>query len=281
MPTLGSSDYFNSCSTDTGSNTFPQFGVPQNYVGYQKARTGNGYAGLVFVQDEIDTQEYSEYIQVKLNSQLEAGKIYNLKFYLNCSQLVIGATQSICPNSIGALLTPNELNIGNYDIISMIPQFQSDLNVFFCDTAKWFEVNHTFQAAGNENYLTIGVFTPLPIIQTTDYEGNLLLGASVYYYIDDVSLTEIDYMSMIDGKIPNIFTPNGDGINDYFMFDNSLVYAKRLTILNRWGSIVFQSDSNFLWDGSHDGKECTDGVYYYIIEVGNDFKVNGFLTLMR
>jgi gliding motility-associated-like protein len=282
MPTLGSSDYFNACSTDYDSflNTY-LFSVPENYIGHQYARTGDGYAGLIFVQDEIDSQENSEYIQVKIKSQLEAGKFYHLQFYVNCSELVIGATEPICPNSIGTLLTPNQLNISNYDIIPLTPQFQSDLNVFFCDTAEWFELNYTFQAVGNENYLTIGVFTPLPIIQVTDYDGNSLLGATVYYYIDDVSLIEVDYMSMIDGKIPNVFTPNGDGINDYFTFDNSLVQAKRLTILNRWGNIIFQSDSSLLWDGTSNGKECTDGLYYYIIEVGNTFKVNGFLTLMR
>src|SRR5690606_22162622 len=121
------------------------------------------------------------------------------------------------------------------------PQFQSDLNLFFCDTAKWYELNYIFKAEGNENYLIIGVFTPLPIIQITDYNGNILTDeVTPYYYIDDVSLTEVDYMSLIEGKIPNVFTPNGDGINDYFTFDNSLVQAKNITILNRWGNTVFQ-----------------------------------------
>lgn len=282
MPTSGTSDYFNSCSIQTD----PSFGnylfsVPENYIGHQYARTGDAYAGLVFAQSsEGGNQENSEYIQVKLKTQLEAGKFYRLQFYVNNSCLCI-ASQPTCPNSIGALFTSNELNINNYAIIPQTPQFQSDLNLFFCDTAFWYELNHIFQATGNENYMIIGVFTPMPITKVFDYDWNLLDLADRYYFIDDVSLTEIDYMSMIDGKIPNIFTPNGDGINDYFIFDNSLVYAKSLTILNRWGNIVFQSDSIFLWDGLQNGKECADGVYYYIIEVGNDFKVNGFLTLMR
>lgn len=281
MPTLGSSDYFNSCSTDTGSNTFPQFGVPQNYAGHQYARTGDGYSGLVFSQTEENTPPYSEYIQVKLKSQLETGKHYHLQFFINNSYLSHNS-QPMCYNSIGALFAPNELNINNYDLLPMEPQFQSDLNQFFCDTAQWFELNHTFQATGNENYLIIGVFTPLPIIQMTDYDGNTLIDeVTPYYYIDDVSLIEVDYMSLIEGKIPNVFTPNGDGINDYFMFDNALVQAKNLTILNRWGNIIFQSNSSFLWDGTYNGKECKNGVYYYIIEVGNDIKLNGFLTLMR
>lgn len=279
MPTLGTSDYFNACSTDMGSDTYTQFSVPQNYIGYQHARTGNGYAGLVFTQDE-DSLTYSEYIQVKLSMQLEAGKYYLLQFFLNNSCLCI-ASQPSCPNSIGALFTSNELNIYNYEIIPITPQFQSDLSIFFCDTAKWYELNYAFQAIGNEEYLTIGVFTPLPITKVFDFEGNLLPVADRYYYIDDVSLVEVDYMSLIEGKIPNVFTPNNDGINDCFMFDNTLVQAKKLTIINRWGNIVYQSDSNYTWNGKWEEKDCTNGVYQYIIEVGNDIKLNGFLTLMR
>jgi OOP family OmpA-OmpF porin len=223
MPTNGSSDYFNACSQEYDSflNTY-LFSVPENYIGYQNARTADGYAGFGFVQDAIDSQENSEYIQVKLKSQLDAGKFYHLQLYVNCSQLVIGNTQPICPNSIGALLTTHELIISNYDIIPIEPQFQSDLNVSFCDTSLWFELNYTFQAIGIENYLTIGVFTPLPIIQVTDYSGNLISGASVYYFIDDVSITEVDYLSIIKGKIPNVFTPNNDGVNDIVLRFNSL-----------------------------------------------------------
>lgn len=280
MPTLGTSDYFNSCSvqTDLSFGNY-LFSVPENYIGYQYARTGNAYAGFVFGQSEEDSPTYSEYIQIKLKSQLEVGQFYHLRFYVNSSNLVNG--QSICSNSIGALFTTNELNLNNDEIIPLEPQFQSDLTVFFCDTTKWFELNHTFQAMGNENYLTIGVFTSMPITQMIDYDGNLLSGVSVYYYIDDVSLVKIDYMSLIEGKIPNVFTPNEDGINDYFMFDNALVQAKNLTILNRWGTIVYESTIDFMWDGTHNGGKCPEGVYYYIIEGGDNFKVNGFLTLVR
>src|SRR5690606_27870833 len=109
---------------------------------------------------------------------------YHLQFYVNNSYLT-NSLQPVCANSIGALFTSNELlNINNYDIIPMTPQFQSNLNLFFCDTSKWYELNHIFQAMGNENYLTIGVFTPMPITQVFDYEGNLLPNADRYYYID-------------------------------------------------------------------------------------------------
>lgn len=276
MPSLGTSDYFNSCSTETdGTNPYHLFSVPQNYIGFQYARTGAGYAGLVFVQTEVGTPIAAEYIQVKLNTATEAGKFYHLQFFVNNSD-------TICTNSIGATFSPTELNVGNNDIITPTPDFQSDLSQFFCDTTRWFELNYVFQADGDERFLIIGVFTPMPLIQNTDYQGNIVIDeVTPYLYIDDVSLIEIDYEAVIKEKIPNVFTPNGDGINDSFAFENSVVQAKKLSILNRWGNVVFTSDSVFSWDGTFNGQPVTEGVYYYIIEAMQNIKLNGFISLMR
>ena len=56
--------------------------------------------------------------------------------------------------------------------------------------------------------------------------------------------------------VPNAFTPNGDGTNDYFRIYgklNSLVYLE-IQIFDRWGEVVFQSnDINFSWDGRFKG----------------------------
>ncbi len=69
-------------------------------------------------------------------------------------------------------------------------------------------------------------------------------------------------------------------VNDTFIFDNSIVKARKLTILNRWGNVVYETIDNFIWDGSFNGNPCSDGVYYYQIELTNNIKTNGFLTLM-
>ncbi len=90
--------------------------------------------------------------------------------------------------------------------------------------------------------------------------------------------------------IPNVFTPNGDGVNDYF-FPKQLL-SKGFTgfymqILNRWGEKIFETTSmnGRGWDGRFNGQEQPSGTYIYIIETilknGSTEQYNGNVTLLR
>lgn len=89
-----------------------------------------------------------------------------------------------------------------------------------------------------------------------------------------------------DFFVPNVFTPNGDKVNDTYLIKVKFMSAYEITIFNRWGKQVFYStDSNAPWDGNIDGSPAAAGVYYYIIratcEDGNSFKKVGYLQLIR
>ena len=65
--------------------------------------------------------------------------------------------------------------------------------------------------------------------------------------------------------MPDAFTPNGDGKNDYFgPVSHTYVIVKEFHIYNRWGQLVHNSTSP--WDGKFDGKEQPSGTYIYYIE---------------
>jgi gliding motility-associated-like protein len=65
---------------------------------------------------------------------------------------------------------------------------------------------------------------------------------------------------------PDIFTPNGDGINDTFKLFISGGTPIKLIIYNRWGNPVFSStDSNPEWDGKLKGEDVLNGTYAYIL----------------
>src|SRR5690606_38927569 len=64
------------------------------------------------------------------------------------------------------------------------------------------------------------------------------------------------------GKLPNVFTPNGDGINDEYRID-STKHVSLFQIVNRWGNVVYSWNSGGVnWSGI----DATEGVYFYQIQ---------------
>ncbi|HXD92518.1 MAG TPA: gliding motility-associated C-terminal domain-containing protein, partial [Bacteroidia bacterium] len=87
--------------------------------------------------------------------------------------------------------------------------------------------------------------------------------------------------------IPNIFTPNGDGINEVFAITGAGISDFSCIIYDRWGIEMFESSSiTISWDGkTKNGVAVPDGVYFYIINAkGNNLPANtykGYVTLIR
>lgn len=72
-----------------------------------------------------------------------------------------------------------------------------------------------------------------------------------------------------DFMIPNIFTPNGDAINDIFYAatENKFVLDYKLSIFNRLGQKLFFAENPYIgWDGrTSSGEKVSEGTYYYVI----------------
>jgi gliding motility-associated-like protein len=80
--------------------------------------------------------------------------------------------------------------------------------------------------------------------------------------------------------LPNVFTPNADGTNDFFIpFPYQYIESVDIKIYDRWGVLVFETtDPALNWNG-HDknsGKLCSDGVYYYTCTV-NEIRLQGIV----
>jgi gliding motility-associated-like protein len=91
-----------------------------------------------------------------------------------------------------------------------------------------------------------------------------------------------------DLELPNVFTPNNDGENDYFqVLSFGGLKSFHCTILNRWGQVIREYDHpSFKWDGKNEAlHDMVEGVYFYIVNAetngGNEIKKHGTITLIR
>ncbi|MEM7035531.1 MAG: PKD domain-containing protein [Bacteroidota bacterium] len=108
---------------------------------------------------------------------------------------------------------------------------------------------------------------------------------------NDAGCPDTTYQRVIVGAdftiwVPNIFTPNGDDLNDYFATPSIGVKEFHILIFDRWGMLVYESfDKEFEWDGWFHGKACQEGAYAYVIEasgyLGQKVKKAGTVTIVR
>jgi gliding motility-associated-like protein len=82
------------------------------------------------------------------------------------------------------------------------------------------------------------------------------------------------------------FSPNGDGVNDYYTIPCPSSSAIVFCVYNRWGIEVYRNeDYRGEWDGRYKGAPLPDGTYYYVIKyinsAGDDINKAGFIVIHR
>jgi outer membrane protein OmpA-like peptidoglycan-associated protein len=178
-PTIGSTDYFNACST--------AMGTPKNFNGTQPADFGVGYAGLYLYAPD----DYREYLQAELLETLVKDKKYRISFYISLAE-----RSDFAIKEFGVLFSKNVLHFPIRKELSKMHLYKDRENKynlmeigysnFYSDTQDWILVHTEFRAKGNENFISIGNFKSNKRTRLFKTKRNAKQGA--YYYIDMVLL---------------------------------------------------------------------------------------------
>jgi gliding motility-associated-like protein len=145
----------------------------------------------------------------------------------------------------------------------------------FGDGSTW---DTTVTSGTTHMFDSIGVYTVAVIAQN----GTCTDTAYVQIIVSDPPV-----VLPVSIETANVFSPNNDGLNDFYSFDLINIKSIQLTIMNRWGNVLVDSDDiNFQWNGKlSNGKDAEEGVYFYIykaVGIQNEaLEGHGFIHLVR
>ena len=210
---------------------------------------------------------------------------------INPGWYYITVTQAQCSvsDSVEVLLTAPPL--ANFSVVAPLSNCQPAAFSFVNNSLNATSYNWTFGdgngSAGNNpshtySNQTFGTYT-VQLIAFVDplcaSDTTLTINLDVCACIDPTALNFNALANVDDGSCiypfpevfaPNVFTPNSDAENPTYFLSGKNLVSLELTILNRWGAVVFSKSSSDLinnnpaWDGKINGDLATDGIYFYI-----------------
>ncbi|MCK0156597.1 T9SS type B sorting domain-containing protein [Cellulophaga sp. F20128] len=121
------------------------------------------------------------------------------------------------------------------------------------------------------------------ITYQSDNVFTFIQGGSYTVYVRHIEGCFPITQEFIHLEIPLFFTPNGDGINDYLVFNGIEAYTySTISVYNRFGKLIATDNgNNFSWDGRFNGQPLPSSDYWYTISIPNKSPIIGHFTLKR
>ena len=174
------------------------------------------------------------------------------------------------------VVLPNTLNIAIVDSVSLCGNTPFTLSS--SSSGGYPDYSYQWFLLPNNNSISN---TSILSSNTPANEGNysiqVVISDSCGYQRSDIQV--INVLPPCQVEIPNVITPNGDGANDYFKIKNLEYHPNTgLTIFDRWGLKVYENPN---YNNEWKGEGTSDGTFFYIIDVPQDKKYSGFLTVFK
>jgi gliding motility-associated-like protein len=246
------------CSNSVGSFSSATSNTPTAFTWTTAPSTGVTYAFGNLSPNAIINFRNAGVYSVSLTVSNSSGTVTTVS-----SITVLQAPTALFSASLSTSGFPGQLNLTNFSTnASAYLWSYSDTGL----TDNTLDASHTYTMGGSYSVSLVA-----------SNANGCTDTASYSFYINDSSGI----------SLPNVFTPNGDGINDVFKPISRGITTMKVDIFTRWGNYVYGWDTpNGSWDGhTISGSACVSGQYFYIVEAtgfdGKTYKLHSVLTLIN
>ncbi len=241
-PSGGTSDLFCKCSKADKhrlQKAYSFVDVPQNAMGFQLPHSGTCYAGFF----ALSHGDYREYLQTPLTKPLQKDKTYQLTMYLSLADY---SRASI--DQIGLCFLSAKNSYTSSDVITNLDPVYADIQTLpGNNTEDWVPVTFTYQAKGGEAFLLIGSFE-INSVKETGFVApkemrtriNQNESRDAYYYLDDVSLFEVDKKEEAEEEGQRSIDPLEAAVSD--------IPANEVVVMK---NVLFQTGKSILLPSSY------------------------------
>jgi len=140
-------------------------------------------------------------------------------------------------------------------------------------TFEWVYLDTLGGIKENETTYDLEANTEFTYERADEYFYPFMVSTSEEGCIDTFKLDEPIFVQPVDLRIPNVFTPNADGTNDYWVFKHQSLARCKVAVMDRTGKVVYkiQIEDIYTWEGwdgnMHDSnRTAPEGQYYFVVE---------------
>lgn len=216
---------------------------------------------------------------------------------INLSQINCAEPVDTMPPCTPELMVANDCNLDL--LVWEAENFRNDLTWQPCTEPDLQAYNIYYATDTTANFNLIETINDLSVNQFQHFVDGNIAGCYTVTAVDSFKNESplnnvVCIENCLEFELPNAFTPNNDGQNDFFEAINSrFVQRINLKIYGRWGNLVYETEApGFKWNGTNiaNNKELADGVYFYTCDVFQNttennellaFNLNGFIHLIK